>query len=801
MLKRKNSFSVSLLCYLSSNFTHILLQRIPSLSHSQRLSPSGYCVKVTPKKGKAKSLKATITVKNPALSLKVADVVAVGATEQITATVKPANTKVAFTSSDDTIATVDEKGVVTGVKAGKVTITAKAGKTTKTVDMEVKNYVLNSVAQTKADTFEASVAGATKNIKTTDIVVKNTENNVIVPVKSVSVDSKDATKVTFTTFAGLTDGKTYDVTLDGTTKQVVVSNGTVASVSVDKVTIPVATETEIKLVAKDAQGVILEEVAYGAQDASKYDFTLTTNNGYVNSSKLFLNKVGDTATAEVTYKTGKYDANGKPEGNVTSGKVTITAVDQAAVNNFGVKIANEAAKAKKYDKIDANTQIAVGESGMYAYFQIKNADNNEVSNYYDYSVESSDKNVLMLDGSALDTANGNRILVTPVKAGTAYLLIKKDNKIVNSVAITVVAERAVATMDVDKTSATLSNKMTKTATVTASFKDQYGKDFMGDGSVKVTCLSTTAKDASDKAIDAKTVTANESGKYFTQNATGNKVKVEFKANSIEAGTYQYKISYEKDSKEVCAKTVTIVIQKPADPSKGTESFALDVDKTEIDNLVDDNHTTATDYVVTASVNQLINGVANQAIDTSSTLKDGSTVKSISYKLEDKDGKNVTSTTGAAISGGKLTVTTVSFVDTKATKNFGAGTYKITATVVTTKDSKDTTKTFTSTFTVKDTQPAGSLSFEKNTVEASSVKDAVEKVVKFVYGDTTYSAKDTAPEITSIEGITSKGNKITKDNMSDTFTGEVTIKKVTFTVGTAKYSVDVTADASQVITIK
>ena len=31
--------------------------------------------------------------------------------------------------------------------------------------------------------------------------------------------------------------------------------------------------------------------------------------------------------------------------------------------------------------------------------------------------------------------------------------------------------------------------------------------------------------------------------------------------------------------------------------------------------------------------------------------------------------------------------------------------------------------------------------------------------------------------------------------------EVTIKKVTFTVGTDKYSVDVTADASQVITIK
>ena len=155
------------------------------------------------------------------------------------------------------------------------------------------------------------------------------------------------------------------------------------------------------------------------------------------------------------------------------------------------------------------------------------------------------------------------------------------------------------------------------------------------------------------------------------------------------------------------------------------------------------------------------------------------------------------------SSGKLKVTTVSFVGTKATKNFGAGTYKITATVVTTKDDKDTTKTFTTTFTVKDTQPTGSLTFEKNSVDATSVKDAVEKTVKFVYGDTTYSTStnDVPPVITSIEGITSKGDKITKDNMGNAFTGEVTIKKVTFTVGTAKYSVDVTADASQVITVK
>ena len=115
----------------------------------------------------------------------------------------------------------------------------------------------------------------------------------------------------------------------------------------------------------------------------------------------------------------------------------------------GVKVADANAQSKKFDKIDANTQLAVDEKNMYAYFQIKDADNNEVSNYYNYSVESSDKNVLMLGGSTLNAASNSnhRVLVTPVKAGTAYILIKdKDNKIVGSVAITVVAKREVATM-------------------------------------------------------------------------------------------------------------------------------------------------------------------------------------------------------------------------------------------------------------------------------------------------------------------------------------------------------------------
>ena len=738
-------------------------------------------------------------------------VVAIGNTTKLTNTKKNSSrAKITYTSSDDSIATVAADGTVTGVKAGKVTITAKitVGKdsATTTQEVEVKKYVLKSVAQTKADTFETSVTGATKEIKASEITVKNTENNVIVPVKSVSVDSKDATKVTFTTFAGLTDGKTYDVTLDGTTKQVVVSDGKVASVTVNKLTVPVATETEIKLVSKDANGVVLDESAYGSQDASKYDFSLTTNNGYVNGSKLYLNKIGDTATAEVTYKSGKYGTDGKPEGNITSGKLTITAVDQTAVNNFNVKVSE--LTAKKFDKIDANAQLAVDDATVkYAYFQIKDADGNEISNYYDYTVESSDKSVLMLGDTTLDS--DKKVVVTPVKAGTAYILIKKDDKIVSSVAITVVAKREVATMDVDKTSATLSNSaaLQQDVTVTASFKDQYAKDIkVASSSLKVTCLSTTAKN-----VKASDITDNGYDTYFNIDpaTSSNKIKVNFFAwddhITIPEGTYQYKIAYMKDGKEVCARVVTITIQQPKNPSQGTESFALDVNKTEVDNLVDDDHNTASDYVITASVNQMINGVANQTLAANTVLKDTTTeVKSITYKLEDKDGKDVSANTGCDITMGynTMTVKTVSFSGITAEKNFGAGTYKITATVKTgkiaeTDSTKWVTKTFTTTFTIKDTQPAGDMSLEKDSIDRVNDSEALVKAaVKLVYGDHTYGVDDENMSIVSVEGITNTGAKLDKDHTAiSSSVKSVTIKKITFTVDSGAYKVDITKDIS------
>ena len=811
---------------------HQLLFTNPVFPTLPRKIPSIFPVKVTYKtstkksaKAKTKKLTYTLKVAKVGVALSGDSVVAIGSTTKLTNTKKNSSrAKITYTSSDDSIATVAADGTVTGVKAGKATITAKitvgkdSAETTK--DVEVKKYVLKSVAQTKADTFETSITGATKEIKASEITVKNTENNVVVPVKSVSVDSKDATKVTFTTFAGLTDGKTYDVTLDGTTKQVVVSDGKVASVNVNKLTVPVATETEIKLVSKDANGVVLDEYAYDPSSSSyssKYDFSLTTYNGYVNGSKLYLNKIGDTATAEVTYKTGKYDANGKPEGNITSGKLTITAVAQASVNSYDVKIAKAG---KKFDKVAANKQIAVGEtSANTAYFQIKDVDNNEISYYTDYTVESSDNSILMVDDASI--ADKEAVL-TPVKAGTAYLLIKKNNTIVSSVAITVVAEKAVTTMSVDKASVALSTQLAKSGTVTASFKDQYGADIKGDADkVSVSCLSTSA----DK-VKTDDVTANASSKYFSVAQKGNNVAVTFNVASVTKGSYVYKIAYMKDGKEVCAKTVNVNVQTPADPGKGSVSYALNVNTAKVDTLVDDNHNDAagTCYDVTVDVTESIGGVPYATLKPNDKIADGKTgadatnVESIAYKVVDKDGKaifddvtKVNNVTNAAIkaTNGKLTVNTVSFSAFSAQKNLAKGTYTVTAVITTKKGTNDPVKTtFTTSFVVEDSQPAGEVSRVKDTVAGGTIEAMAKAAFKYVYEGTSYAASDADEPltVTNVEGITSDNKKIDSKNFAtETLTRKgkkVTVSKIAVEVKTGDkgYKVNIEVPVNLTITV-
>ena len=95
--------------------------------------PSIFPVKVTYKtstkksaKKKTKKLTYTMKVAKVGVALSGDSVVAIGSTTKLTNTKKNSSrAKITYTSSDDSIATVAADGTVTGVKAGKATITAK----------------------------------------------------------------------------------------------------------------------------------------------------------------------------------------------------------------------------------------------------------------------------------------------------------------------------------------------------------------------------------------------------------------------------------------------------------------------------------------------------------------------------------------------------------------------------------------------------------------------------------------------------------------------------------------------------
>ena len=74
---------------------------------------------------KTSEIKVTkLTLNKKAVTVKV------GKTKALKATIQPANAtnkNIVFTSSKKTVATVDRKGVITGKRVGKATITAKAG--------------------------------------------------------------------------------------------------------------------------------------------------------------------------------------------------------------------------------------------------------------------------------------------------------------------------------------------------------------------------------------------------------------------------------------------------------------------------------------------------------------------------------------------------------------------------------------------------------------------------------------------------------------------------------------------------
>ena len=749
-----------------------------------RKIPSIFPVKVTYKtstkksaKTKTKKLTYTMKVAKASVALSGDSAVAVGSTTKLTTTKKASSrAKITYTSSDETIATVSEDGTVKGVKAGKATIkaTLTIGKDTATAtqEVEVKKFILNSVTQSKLRELTVDVAGDTKALKATDFTVVNPKTNVKYPVSKIAVDSKNTTKVTLTMFADLSDAADYDVTLDGITKSFKATDGKVASISVDPLTIPYATEKEIKLVSKDANGVIVKELPYGKADSS-YTFTINTNgNGYTSGSNLYLNKAGDTAVAEISYKSGKYDKDGKPVDNIAAQKVTITAVDQSAVSEFAVKIDKSG---KSFDKAKDSNKIAVeDQTRTTAYFKIKDADGKEVSDsvYNKYTVESSDKSVLMLNSNTItvDSNKTRSVMLKGVKVGTAYLLFKdRDNKIVGSVAIDVVAKREVASITLDKNYLTISNKANSIRTVKATLKDQYGDDW-------------TLTSGIDK-IQPEYKDSSNGERLASISATDNKVTVNVTGAKI--GTYNYYIQYWKDGKNPVSQVLTIVVSEPTnkDDLSKIDSYRVSFDNETVDTTVKEgNLDKAADQAdIKANLIGLAGGVDKTVVNSGViyTVKKADGTVIFGYEGNDAvpDPRTTDVKTNAAINvdgvsassslssvtGKDLNISVVSGGAYK-TKSLGAGSYTVIA--------RYNGKVYTSNFVISDNQGKASVTFtpeysSSNVLQfgsSATVKQALEKAIQEVdYNGYKINSSALASNIVKVEGtINSEPGKVNVD---------------------------------------
>ena len=703
----------------------------------------GYCVKVTGKKaGKkvSKTLKATVTVKNPALTLKAANEVAVGATEQIKATVKPANTKITYTSSDATLATVDEKGVVTGVKAGDVTITVKAGKTTKTVKMTVKDYILKDVKQASTTKLTATVAGNTANLKVSDFVITNTYSTANFAVKSVSVDAKDKTQVTVETYVPMADGKDYTITLGDVTKTITATEGKVAAIAITPSTVTVPTPTNnadgsnanaIVITYTDANGVVIGTTDTVTKTAPSGFVSLdvdvdTTNVGYVSNGVLTLYKAGNVAKVKATLHTGKYDATAKEEGNLVA-EATITGVEQTAITTTGwnVKLGKASDTATEFKNVK-EAQVAVKDTDAVAYVQRATSDG-KTADASDYTFESSNNDVMTVVKGA--SANSmTKVAINAYKAGNAYIIVK-DSKgnVVTTLAVTIGAERKAATLTLDKNAITLSSAtgVDTKATVKATVKDQYGAD--------ITVASLDYKLASDPDTAYQSVASN----------TIEIAKPVLKDNKDTSYTYVVKYGD--------LKTSFVITVRKAEATAST--YALELSADSVDAVIKSDAKDAT--TITAKVcGYDKNGVK---------VTDGERA-TFALTKDGKDAKDVAGNNNSA---------TIQINDLTSGKQMAVGTYLVTA--------KVGDKTFTKTFEVKNSQ--SSVTVARIKTEGASVAACFE----FTYE----GKKLTDPDVTFYD---------LNGNSANEATGTVAVAKATVKIPVGSHYVEQTVAIGLTVTI-
>jgi len=534
-------------------------------------------------------------------------------------------TKIKMSAAGKTKATVkinsSKKSIkVTGkaaTKSSNVKITFKNIKTKKlsTVTTKVvvteakpvaKTLKISAVAQKKATSLAATMTAEAESVKASDFAITR-EDGVVVVVKSATADKTDKTKVTLETYTSMLDGKTYTVKFTAsdeakTTSEAtfVASNGTVADINaVSKngtITIPAEKATSILVQKLDANGVIISEDKMNAISDEKLTCTvdITGGAGYTDGDKLFLYKVGNTATLKLVYHTYKYENNA--EVGAISKSVVITAVeDTTTISNFDVTLTDSDTKpAWDATTFKKDNQIQAG-LARRAHFRIKDSNGDEIGSdkYMEYTFESSDESKLLLDSATLTQGSGtNYIYVRGVNTGAAYIVVKKGTQVVSTLPVSVVAVSKGTYINLKKSSVNILRTSTITESASFDVMDQYGQKMKtfeaGNISVKVKTAPANASGAYAKEADASS--------WVTPTVADGSGKLTVDASGISAaGTYVIEVTVNvpypqnvKPEPEVLKTNLTVNAKEPT----GTTSYQIRVNGGTIDTAVTKDTTAA-----------------------------------------------------------------------------------------------------------------------------------------------------------------------------------------------------------------
>ena len=118
----------------------------------------------TDENGNVADKEIKVIVSEPTLTVEQANVnIAVGETAQLNATVQGASQTITWTSSDESIATVDANGVVTGIKKGTATITASANGIKDTTEIRIQSNQGNNTGNTNKTSNSSKTTSSGKN--------------------------------------------------------------------------------------------------------------------------------------------------------------------------------------------------------------------------------------------------------------------------------------------------------------------------------------------------------------------------------------------------------------------------------------------------------------------------------------------------------------------------------------------------------------------------------------------------------------------------------------------------------------